>query len=118
MGTRRLEGAPASAGQPPLGRAAAPRPRRLPLPRVRHQRRGEGSAQGGLGEIQDSSLRFATPLSEAALRSCAITTQPDLLPFQTAPDRNPDNIRIEGHVPHEMDINWEVGAFTAAGRLV
>lgn len=110
MGTRRLEGAPASAGQPPLGRAEAPRPRGLPLPRVRRQRRGEGSAQRGLGEIQDSSVRFATPFSEAPLRACATTSQPDLVPFQTAPDRNPENIRIEGHVPHEMDINWEVGA--------
>ncbi|KAM8867416.1 neural cell adhesion molecule L1-like protein isoform 2-T3 [Synchiropus picturatus] len=25
----------------------------------------------------------------------------------TAPDKNPENIRIEGHLPHEMDINWE-----------
>uniref|UniRef100_A0A665VUF5 protein-tyrosine-phosphatase n=1 Tax=Echeneis naucrates TaxID=173247 RepID=A0A665VUF5_ECHNA len=24
-----------------------------------------------------------------------------------APDRNPENIKIEGHLPHEMDINWE-----------
>lgn len=47
-----------------------------------------------------------------------MTNEPDLFPFQTAPDRNPENIRIEGHVPHEMDINWEVGAFIAAGRSV
>lgn len=44
----------------------------------------------------------------------AIKTKSDLSPFQTAPDRNPENIRIEGHVPHEMDINWEVGAFIVA----
>uniref|UniRef100_A0A3Q2Y7I6 Neural cell adhesion molecule L1 n=1 Tax=Hippocampus comes TaxID=109280 RepID=A0A3Q2Y7I6_HIPCM len=25
----------------------------------------------------------------------------------TAPDKNPENIKIEGHLPHEMDINWE-----------
>ncbi|XP_077386047.1 neural cell adhesion molecule L1-like protein isoform X4 [Festucalex cinctus] len=25
----------------------------------------------------------------------------------TAPDKNPENIKIEGHFPHEMDINWE-----------
>uniref|UniRef100_A0AAR2INZ1 Neural cell adhesion molecule L1 n=1 Tax=Pygocentrus nattereri TaxID=42514 RepID=A0AAR2INZ1_PYGNA len=25
----------------------------------------------------------------------------------SAPDKNPENIRIEGHLPHEMDINWE-----------
>uniref|UniRef100_A0A667YTC5 Cell adhesion molecule L1-like b n=1 Tax=Myripristis murdjan TaxID=586833 RepID=A0A667YTC5_9TELE len=25
-----------------------------------------------------------------------------------APDKNPENIKIEGHLPHEMDINWEV----------
>ncbi|KAI3370453.1 hypothetical protein L3Q82_025217, partial [Scortum barcoo] len=25
----------------------------------------------------------------------------------SAPDRNPENIKIEGHLPHEMDINWE-----------
>ncbi|XP_034725469.1 neural cell adhesion molecule L1-like protein isoform X14 [Etheostoma cragini] len=24
-----------------------------------------------------------------------------------APDKNPQNIKIEGHLPHEMDINWE-----------
>ncbi|XP_053267224.1 neural cell adhesion molecule L1-like protein [Pleuronectes platessa] len=24
-----------------------------------------------------------------------------------APDKNPDNIKIEGHLPHEMNINWE-----------
>ncbi|XP_044024464.1 neural cell adhesion molecule L1-like protein isoform X4 [Siniperca chuatsi] len=24
----------------------------------------------------------------------------------TAPDKNPENIKIEGHLPHEMDINW------------
>lgn len=26
----------------------------------------------------------------------------------TAPDRNPENINIEGHSPHQMDITWEV----------
>ncbi|XP_072307986.1 neural cell adhesion molecule L1-like protein isoform X3 [Eucyclogobius newberryi] len=25
----------------------------------------------------------------------------------TAPDKNPETIKIEGHLPHEMDINWE-----------
>ncbi|XP_033940053.1 neural cell adhesion molecule L1-like protein [Pseudochaenichthys georgianus] len=25
----------------------------------------------------------------------------------TAPDKNPENVRIEGHLPHEMDIHWE-----------
>nr|XP_055068638.1 neural cell adhesion molecule L1-like protein isoform X2 [Misgurnus anguillicaudatus] len=25
----------------------------------------------------------------------------------SAPDRNPENIKIEGHLPHEMDITWE-----------
>ncbi|XP_041639823.1 neural cell adhesion molecule L1-like protein isoform X3 [Cheilinus undulatus] len=24
-----------------------------------------------------------------------------------APDKNPEKIKIEGHLPHEMDINWE-----------
>uniref|UniRef100_A0A7N5ZXT6 protein-tyrosine-phosphatase n=1 Tax=Anabas testudineus TaxID=64144 RepID=A0A7N5ZXT6_ANATE len=24
-----------------------------------------------------------------------------------APDKNPENIKIEAHLPHEMDINWE-----------
>uniref|UniRef100_H3CPH1 Neural cell adhesion molecule L1-like protein n=1 Tax=Tetraodon nigroviridis TaxID=99883 RepID=H3CPH1_TETNG len=24
-----------------------------------------------------------------------------------APDKNPENIKIESHLPHEMDINWE-----------
>ncbi|KAM7412141.1 hypothetical protein PAMA_021885 [Pampus argenteus] len=25
----------------------------------------------------------------------------------TAPDRNPENIKIQGHLPHQMDISWE-----------
>ncbi|KAK1902349.1 Neural cell adhesion molecule L1-like protein [Dissostichus eleginoides] len=25
----------------------------------------------------------------------------------TAPDKNPENVKIEGHLPHEMNINWE-----------
>ncbi|KAK5913069.1 hypothetical protein CesoFtcFv8_002889 [Champsocephalus esox] len=25
----------------------------------------------------------------------------------TAPDKNPENVKIEGHLPHEMDIHWE-----------
>ncbi|XP_023180550.1 neural cell adhesion molecule L1-like protein isoform X2 [Xiphophorus maculatus] len=25
----------------------------------------------------------------------------------SAPDKNPENIKIEGHLPHEMSINWE-----------
>ncbi|XP_033482182.1 neural cell adhesion molecule L1-like protein isoform X1 [Epinephelus lanceolatus] len=25
----------------------------------------------------------------------------------SAPDKNPENIKIEGHLPHEMNINWE-----------
>lgn len=25
-----------------------------------------------------------------------------------APDRNPANIKIQGHLPHQMDISWEV----------
>ncbi|KAF3855800.1 hypothetical protein F7725_016523 [Dissostichus mawsoni] len=25
----------------------------------------------------------------------------------TAPDKNPENVKIEGHLPREMDINWE-----------
>uniref|UniRef100_A0AAQ4PZI7 Neural cell adhesion molecule L1-like protein n=1 Tax=Gasterosteus aculeatus aculeatus TaxID=481459 RepID=A0AAQ4PZI7_GASAC len=28
-------------------------------------------------------------------------------PPPAAPDKNPENIKIEGHLPHEMDINWE-----------
>lgn len=28
-------------------------------------------------------------------------------PPAAAPDKNPENIRIEGHFPHEMNINWE-----------
>lgn len=116
MGTRQLEGAAASGGQPPLGRAEAPRPRGLPLPCVRRQRGGAGSVQRALGEIQDPCVRFAAPpcLFGSAACSYAIKPKCDVFPFQTAPDRNPDNIRIEGHVPHEMDINWEVGVFIVA----
>ena len=25
-----------------------------------------------------------------------------------APERNPENIKIQGHLPHQMDISWEV----------
>uniref|UniRef100_A0A8C4ID35 Neural cell adhesion molecule L1-like protein n=1 Tax=Dicentrarchus labrax TaxID=13489 RepID=A0A8C4ID35_DICLA len=28
-------------------------------------------------------------------------------PPAAAPDKNPENIKIEGHLAHEMDINWE-----------
>ncbi|XP_037630315.1 neural cell adhesion molecule L1-like protein isoform X2 [Sebastes umbrosus] len=28
-------------------------------------------------------------------------------PPPAAPDKNPENIKIEGHLAHEMDINWE-----------
>ncbi|XP_054472345.1 neural cell adhesion molecule L1-like protein [Anoplopoma fimbria] len=28
-------------------------------------------------------------------------------PPPAAPDKNPENIKIEGHLPYEMDINWE-----------
>ncbi|XP_055364941.1 neural cell adhesion molecule L1-like protein isoform X2 [Betta splendens] len=28
-------------------------------------------------------------------------------PPPAAPDKNPENIKIEAHLPHEMDINWE-----------
>uniref|UniRef100_A0A8D3B1H0 Neural cell adhesion molecule L1-like protein n=1 Tax=Scophthalmus maximus TaxID=52904 RepID=A0A8D3B1H0_SCOMX len=28
-------------------------------------------------------------------------------PPPAAPDKNPENIKIEGHLPHEMDISWE-----------
>ncbi|XP_037346451.2 neural cell adhesion molecule L1-like protein isoform X2 [Pungitius pungitius] len=28
-------------------------------------------------------------------------------PPPAAPDKNPENIKIEGQLPHEMDINWE-----------
>uniref|UniRef100_UPI003AAED3FF cell adhesion molecule L1-like a isoform X1 n=1 Tax=Centroberyx gerrardi TaxID=166262 RepID=UPI003AAED3FF len=27
--------------------------------------------------------------------------------FPTAPDRSPENIKIQGHLPHQMDISWE-----------
>lgn len=29
-------------------------------------------------------------------------------PLFKAPDRNPENIKIQGHLPHQMDISWEV----------
>lgn len=82
------------------------------------------SAVNGVGRGQPSvpSERYKTPPSglrqPLALPAglCTIKTKRNL--FQTAPDRNPENIRIEGHVPHEMDINWEVGAFIVAGWCV
>ncbi|XP_067096530.1 neural cell adhesion molecule L1-like protein isoform X6 [Osmerus mordax] len=27
--------------------------------------------------------------------------------FPAAPDKNPENIRIQGHLPHQMDISWD-----------
>ncbi|XP_056112189.1 neural cell adhesion molecule L1-like protein isoform X9 [Rhinichthys klamathensis goyatoka] len=41
----------------------------------------------GRGSPSQASERYKTPAS--------------------APDKNPENIKIEGHLPHEMDINWE-----------
>lgn len=41
----------------------------------------------GRGRPGEASERYRTPAS--------------------APDKNPENIKIEGHLPHEMDINWE-----------
>ncbi|XP_066519183.1 neural cell adhesion molecule L1-like protein isoform X2 [Hoplias malabaricus] len=41
----------------------------------------------GRGRPSEASERYRTPAS--------------------APDKNPENIKIEGHLPHEMDINWE-----------
>ncbi|XP_076870180.1 neural cell adhesion molecule L1-like protein isoform X2 [Brachyhypopomus gauderio] len=41
----------------------------------------------GKGRPSKASERYRTPAS--------------------APDKNPENIKIEGHLPHEMDINWE-----------
>lgn len=31
-----------------------------------------------------------------------------MLPFLKAPDRNPQSIKIQGHLPQQMDISWEV----------
>lgn len=28
--------------------------------------------------------------------------------FLKAPERNPQSIKIQGHLPHQMDISWEV----------
>lgn len=81
----------------------------------------------GWGGVSPVSLRSDTrPLRQVCLTlpfdsaAClyAIKTKSDLFPFPTAPDRNPENIRIEGQVPHEMDINWEVGAFIVAAWCV
>ncbi|XP_017212182.2 neural cell adhesion molecule L1-like protein isoform X14 [Danio rerio] len=41
----------------------------------------------GKGRPSQSTERYKTPAS--------------------APDKNPENIKIEAHLPHEMDINWE-----------
>ncbi|XP_071396042.1 neural cell adhesion molecule L1-like protein [Centroberyx affinis] len=41
----------------------------------------------GRGRPSEPTLRYQTP--------------------PAAPDKNPENIKIEGHLPHEMDINWE-----------
>lgn len=31
-----------------------------------------------------------------------------ILNVSTAPDKNPENIKIQGHLPHQMEISWEV----------
>ncbi|KAM6927663.1 neural cell adhesion molecule L1-like protein isoform 2-T2 [Xenentodon cancila] len=41
----------------------------------------------GVGPPSESTDRYKTP--------------------PAAPDKNPENIKIEGHLPHEMNINWE-----------
>ncbi|XP_072552280.1 cell adhesion molecule L1-like a isoform X3 [Salminus brasiliensis] len=41
----------------------------------------------GIGRPSKASERYKTP--------------------PAAPDRNPENIKIEGHLPHQMDITWE-----------
>lgn len=51
-------------------------------------------------------------LSEVSLQNTlfppAIQTKSILFLFFLAPGKNPENIKIESHLPHEMDINWEV----------
>uniref|UniRef100_A0A8B9H946 Cell adhesion molecule L1-like b n=1 Tax=Astyanax mexicanus TaxID=7994 RepID=A0A8B9H946_ASTMX len=49
--------------------------------------RVSGVNEVGRGRSSGASERYRTPAS--------------------APDKNPENIKIEGHLPHEMDINWE-----------
>ncbi|XP_047439090.1 neural cell adhesion molecule L1-like protein isoform X3 [Mugil cephalus] len=41
----------------------------------------------GKGPVSEPTGRYKTPAA--------------------APDKNPENIKIEGHLPHEMNINWE-----------
>ena len=36
----------------------------------------------------------------------------------TAPDRNPENIKIQGHLPHQMDISWEVRERSSIYKMV
>lgn len=59
--------------------------------------------------ITDSSCEPL--LSEVSLQDIVSTRQCQLNPYSVfflAPDKNPENIKIESHLPHEMDINWEV----------
>ncbi|XP_016121288.1 neural cell adhesion molecule L1-like protein, partial [Sinocyclocheilus grahami] len=54
---------------------------------VDYRFRVSATSEVGRGQPSQATERYKTPAS--------------------APDKNPENIKIEGHLPHEMDINWE-----------
>ncbi|KAM4613831.1 neural cell adhesion molecule L1-like protein isoform 1-T1 [Polymixia lowei] len=54
---------------------------------VDYRFRASGVNAVGRGRPSEPTARYKTP--------------------PAAPDKNPENIKIEGHLPHEMDINWE-----------
>lgn len=56
--------------------------------------------------LNNNDIRFT--LKSKRLESNKVRlTNFTLFPFK-APDRNPENIKIQGHLPHQMDISWEV----------
>lgn len=113
MGAWELEGAAPRAREPQRSASQTPRPRGLLLPRVGSERCGERSGQPAHRALQDPPSRSeASPFSpvdfsDKSLQTSNVNSIHVLLSFP-APDRNPENIKIESHLPHEMDINWEV----------
>lgn len=106
MGAWELEGAAPPAREPQRSAPQAPRPRGLLLPRVGGERCGERPGQPAHGALQDPPSRSETSSCSPGQTSDANSVHV-LLSF-AAPDNNPENIKIESRVPHEMDINWEV----------
>lgn len=56
----------------------------------------------------DYVIDGSSPLPKPTLNRVSINILYCCLFIPTAPDKNPENIKIQGHMPHQMDISWEV----------